>query len=418
MASSRRTKALGRRQFLHCSLCASLSALFFGCGRSDARGGSPGPVDAGGDVGAGADAGSSGCADPFVGGTMLEVLSFLNEDIPLGVRFNEGLDGRLFADLTYVDRDGPVVPNERFFIRTMFPDRLVPPSPWRIDVGGLVEAPTSLTVESDITPLSRSRGIHLLECSGNGGAAGFGMISVAEWSGVPMKELLPRLRARPEATRVLISGFDDHSRPSAGGRSTPGASWIFTFDELESSGAFLATEMNGEPLPPDHGQPVRLYVPGWYGCTCIKWVNEIRFVNEAEPATSQMQEFALRTHQAGIPELAREYQPATIDQAAMPIRIEKWRLASDEIGYRVIGIMWGGSRPTDKLLFSPKRSTKVPVDVCPPQETNATWTVWQHLWSPSAPGEYELRMHIDDPTIRTRRLDAGYYARTVRIDEV
>ena len=113
--------------------------------------------------------------------------------------------------------------------------------------------------------------------------------------------------------------------------------------------------MNGQSLNKDHGAPVRLIVPGWYGCTSIKWVNAITLVDENFLATSQMQEFAGRTHQQGVPKLARDYRPATIDQAAMPIRIEKW-FVDGRIKYRVVGILWGGSRPVKALeiRFNPK----------------------------------------------------------------
>src|SRR5438876_10787090 len=56
-----------------------------------------------------------------------------------------------------------------------------------------------------------------------------------------------------------------------------------------------------------------------------------------------MQEFATRTHQQGVAELAKDYRPAPIDQAVMPIRVEKW-LGHGKIKYRVVGILWGGSR--------------------------------------------------------------------------
>jgi len=116
--------------------------------------------------------------------------------------------------------------------------------------------------------------------------------------------------------------------------------------------------MNGQPLSRDHGAPVRLIMPGWYGCTSIKWVNAITFVDENFLATSQMQEFAARTHQQGVPKLARDYRPAIIDQAAMPIRVEKW-FVDGRIKYRVLGILWGGSRLVKALeiRFNPERTT-------------------------------------------------------------
>jgi DMSO/TMAO reductase YedYZ molybdopterin-dependent catalytic subunit len=254
-----------------------------------------------------------------------------------------------------------------------------------------------------------------MECSGNSNGGSFGLLSAADWGGIRMADVLSLIDIRPEATRVLVSGFDGHSVPSANGHSKPGASWVFTFAELAE--AFLATEMNGVPLPPDHGAPIRLLVPGWYGCTCIKWVDRITLVDESEPATAQMQEFASRTHQNGVPALAAQYAPATIDQAAMPVRVEKWQTPGG-IVYRVVGILWGGSKITSALSVRFGNEPWTPVGVCSPPTTNATWTLWSHAWRPKAPGQYAVRMRIDDPTIVTKRLDSDYYLRTVAIDEV
>lgn len=403
---------VGRRDFLHCSLCAS-GAWLLGCG-SD-----PAPMDAGTDTGVRdatpPDAGG-GCEDAFAGGTMLSLVPFVGEDIPLGTRRGQGWDGRLYADLSGVDSSERVIGNDDFYLRTFYPDLLVPPDPWTIAVEGLVDAPSALSIET-IRGLAEPQGAHVLECSGNGRRGAFGLMSAAEWTGAPMGAVLDRLTIQPRATRVLVEGFDMHSVPSVGGHSTPGASWIFTFDELNRAGAFLATEMNGAPLPADHGAPVRLYVPGWYGCSCIKWVNRIALVDEDEPATSQMMEFASRTHQSGTPALARDYRPAAMQQAAMPIRVEKWRDRDGQLVYRVMGILWGGEAPTDRLVFAPGLD-QFPVEVCPPMTQNQTWTTWQTAWRPEATGEHILRMEIDDPSIPTIRLDANYYARQLVVDEV
>ena len=87
-----------------------------------------------------------------------------------------------------------------------------------------------------------------------------------------------------------------------------------------ATGAFLATQMNGADLPRDHGFPVRLVVPNWYGCTCIKWVSQIDIVADDEPSTTQMREFAARTHQDGMPDLARDFQSPVIDLAGADLR--------------------------------------------------------------------------------------------------
>jgi DMSO/TMAO reductase YedYZ molybdopterin-dependent catalytic subunit len=262
--------------------------------------------------------GSSGalCSEDLAGATFLGTEQFLGEgETPLHTLLGAGLDGRLFTDLSVLNPNALMTPNEHFYVRTRYPDQLDPAAPWRIRIAGLVE--TELTLDLDwFHEREQSLGTHLLECSGNSLGGHFGLLSAADWHGVPLKDVLRISAVRPEATRVLISGFDQHSQPSANNHSTPGASWIFSFDQLESSGAFLATKMNGAALPPDHGFPIRLLVPGWYGCTCIKWVDQIELVDDGALATSQMNEFASRTHQPEAFELARDYLPAAIDAAA------------------------------------------------------------------------------------------------------
>jgi DMSO/TMAO reductase YedYZ molybdopterin-dependent catalytic subunit len=347
---------------------------------------------------------------------LLGIVPFADEQGALEVATGEGLDGRLYTDLAKLRADALVTPNETHYIRTRYPDLLDPSAPWKIAVTGLVEAPFDLTLDVLAAKTKRDLGPFVLECSGNGSFAGFGMLSAARWSGVLMSDVLAMVKPLSTAKRVLVSGFDGHSKPSS--RSTPGASWIFGFDELAAAGAFLATEMNGVALPRDHGFPVRLFVPNWYGCTCIKWVDAITLVDDDAPATSQMQEFAARTHQNGTPALARDYAPATMDQSAMPVRIEKWRV-NGAIAYRVAGIMWGGYRVTDKLMIRFRDDDPWSrVEPPPAHTTNTTWTFWTHEWRPSAAGEYAITLKVDDPSVPQKRLDLGFYRRRTTITQV
>lgn len=393
---------LGRRSAL--GVLAGAGAWVIGCSESDNNDGSSGT----------GIASSPALCRGIEGGAFVRTVPFEGEgpaalDVPIGA----GLDGRLYDDLSTLEIGAPTTPTSRFYIRTRYPDRLDPSAPWKIRVHGLVERETTLTLD-DLAPSIGPRGVHLLECSGNGGGAFFGMLSAAEWEGTPLLALLDAKAPRTSnATRVLVSGFDDHSQPSA--RSVPGASWIFTRAELEATGAFLATRMNGEVLPPDHGFPVRLVVPGWYGCTCIKWVNEIALVGDDEPSTPHMREFASRTMQSGTPDLARDFAPAAIDQTAMPVRVEEWRVGDRRV-YRIIGVAWGGSRPTSALAV--RMNADLPferVAFCAPPTTNATWSWWAHAFAAPRAGLYTMRLRVEEAGIRTRRLDSGFYARTVAL---
>jgi len=254
-----------------------------------------------------------------------------------------------------------------------------------------------------------------MECSGNTRMAHFGLLSSADWEGVPLAEILESTKAQVTGARVLISGFDQYEEESM--TSVAGASWIFTQEQLHSSNAFLATGMNGQPLTTDHGAPIRLFIPGWYGCTCIKWVNQIDFVSDDAPATSQMREYASRTLQTGVPALARDYQPATMCATAMPVRIEKWRVGG-KIRYRVLGIRWGGSGfSTGIEIKFDEQEEFVPVQsIEPPSGDN--WSFWSHDWIPSRTGEFTIRLRFKDEKASAKKLDSGYYDRSMKIDQV
>ena len=347
----------------------------------------------------------------LAGGDLIDTLDFADDgDIPMNTPLGTELDGRLFYDHSALSTGNVVTPTDRFYIRTRASELLDLKKPWFIKLGD-GKKQSSISAR-EIFGKSVSQGLHLMECAGNSRGAQFGMISVADWEGLPISTIFDRVSFKGGRSRVLISGFDTYASPSA--TSVPGASWIFSADDLSKSEAFIATKMNGSALTPDHGAPVRLVVPGWYGCCCIKWLNEITPVNENIEATSQMQEYASRTHQHGTPYLAREYDPALIDAAAMPIRIERWKV-SGRIQYKIIGIQWGGTQPVKSLEISFNGGADWrPVDRLD-EKTGDSWAFWAHAWSPKSPGKYRIRLKVGDPLVRTRRLDKGYYERAVDI---
>jgi DMSO/TMAO reductase YedYZ molybdopterin-dependent catalytic subunit len=347
---------------------------------------------------------------------------------PFGRLLGTGLDARLFTDLAELGAEPSaslVTPTDRFFVRTAFPATFDPSAPWSIRVGGLVKAPLDVPLRG-IEELGTSGGRYLVECSGNADQSNYGLMSVADWQGVPVHALLDRVTPSASSYRVLVSGVDDERTPSR--TSVPGASWVFSRDDLQR--AVLVTAMNGAPLARDHGLPVRLIVPGWYGCACIKWVNRLDLVADEAPLTTQMIEFAGRTHQpfdsrdlersitTGVAPRARDFVPASIDTAAMPVRVEKW-LVDGRIAYHVTGIIWGGTKPTNALAIRFKTSEPwVPVDDCPLPASTLTWSLWSHVWRPREPGRYAIVLRVTDPAIRTRRLDIFFYVREIEIDEV
>ncbi|MDP1570871.1 MAG: molybdopterin-dependent oxidoreductase [Vicinamibacterales bacterium] len=360
------------------------------------------------------------CPDAGPAGTLVRTLPLYGGRGPRPTPFGQivgrpGLDARRFTDLSQVDADRLVTPTPHVFVRTTAPAALgARPMPWTIPVAGLVESPSALAAASLIAR-AQPMGVHLMECAGNSDPQNFGLMSAVAWSGVPLADVVTAARPTPAATGVLVTGVDDEAEAW---RSQPGASWVLPLADLAGLGAFLATEMNGAPLPLDHGAPVRLVVPGWYGCAWIKWVDGIQLVDAEAPATSQMHEFAARTHQPAAPGRAREYAAPEIDLAATPIRVEQ-RLVEGRTAYRIVGLVWGGAATVERLQirFGVQEEWQ-PMRLCPTPATHHTWSLWEHTWRPAAPGVYGIVLRADDRAIRTRRLDMSYYIRLVRIDAV
>src|SRR5205807_7016540 len=144
-------------------------------------------------------------------------------------------------------------------------------SAWRLDVRGLVERPLSLSLH-DLQNMPSETLVVTLECAGNG-RAGFdppiagerwdlGAVSTAEWTGVPLVEVLDRAGLAPEAREIVFRGADSGTVPEAAERIHFERS--LSIDDARSPDVLLAYAMNGEPLPVEHGFPLRLVVPGWY----------------------------------------------------------------------------------------------------------------------------------------------------------
>ena len=357
---------------------------------------------------------------PPAGGRLLRVMPLGRFDgrptPPLGTLLGAGLDARRFTDVSGLTPETLVTPTDRFFVRTAPSAAHATRGSARIRVNG--PRPFDLA-PADLVALSKPTGTHVMECSGNSDPAHFGLISAARWSGVPIGALLDRAGAASATSLVRVAGLDDGLQRTQ--TSIPGASWIFSRDDLERAGAFLATGMNDGPLPLEHGFPARLVVPGWYGCVCIKWVSNIDLLGSDERPTSQMLEFAERTHQVGpggAPTRARDYQPAVIDLAAMPVRVEQWQVGDARL-YRVVGVRWGGETRTRALTIRFRHDERyVRVEQALEPSSTTTWELWAHTWHPESPGRYQITLGVADPTIRTRRLDLFYYVREVEVDDV
>ncbi len=362
---------------------------------------------------------AAGCGDD-ARGELIRTLPLYGvgaDEVPYGQVLGRGLDARQYTDLSRLSPATLVTPTDDVFLRTTAPPDLPASDAWTVALLGPDGEPLATRPVSQLAAQATGQGTHVIECAGNSNPWNFGLMSAATFDGVRLSALLA-LAPRPAgAIGLLVTGHDHAIAETR--QSLPGASWILPLDTLSADIAFLATGMNGAPLTRDHGAPVRLAVPGWYGCAWIKWVHTLQWIGPDTRSTTQMLEFAFRTDQDGIPMRAADYVPPRIDTAAMPVRVEQRRV-DGRTEYRIVGVTWGGTAPVDRLLLRiGSRDAGRAVQVCPTgPSSNRTWSLWTHRWQPTEPGYYDLTLKAADPAVRTRRLDVSFYIRRVRIDEI
>jgi DMSO/TMAO reductase YedYZ molybdopterin-dependent catalytic subunit len=286
-----------------------------------------------------------------------------------------------------------VTPNRLFFVRNHWGVPEIDIAAWRLTIGGCVQRPIEWAYD-DLAALPERTVFATVECAGNGRSFlqqhahgvqwGAGAVGHAEWSGVPLCEVLEQAGLRPEAIEVLFEGADrgseaDHPEPMQFARSLPRAKAL-------DPDTLLALRMNGEPLEAIHGAPVRLLVPGWYGVASVKWLRRIEVLDRTFAGYFQSTKYTVRRDTPDGP------QPVIV--GPMALKSEIIRPAAGEAlglgGNRIFGVAWAGEDDVQQVEVSVEggRSWQQAELVGP--QTRYSWTMWEYLWEASAPGEYEL----------------------------
>jgi DMSO/TMAO reductase YedYZ molybdopterin-dependent catalytic subunit len=303
--------------------------------------------------------------------------------------------------------DAAIVPAGQHFVRSNFAFPALGPG-HRVAVGGAVAEPLLL----DPRTLAATRSLIVtLECAGNGrtGMAplptgepwGAGAVGTAVWSGVPLADVLARAVPRDDAIEVLVEGAD-RGAPDEGGAAIPFARSLPIAEAL-SRDVLLATEMNGSPLPLEHGAPLRLVVPRAYGMASVKWVARIEVL--ARPFDGHFQRARYRLIDARG--AARELGPMRVKSlivapaagATVPrgsARVWGWAWSGGGEVVRVELAVGGGERWVDATLepsFGPH-----------------AWRRWSAEILVERPGRHVLRSRATDATGATQPARAEWNA--------
>ena len=189
-----------------------------------------------------------------------------------------------------------VVPNDLFYIRNHWTDcPEIDINTYRLVVDGEVETPLSLSFD-EVLGMAQQRFQVTFECCGNSPVPdywakatrtgsvmemikGHGIMGNAEWAGISLKDLLARAGVKDSAVEVMFEGADHGPDETVGDPPDVTYERSLPIAKALHPDTMLAYEMNGEPLPLNHGYPLRLLVPGWYGMNSVKWLVGIHVLN-------------------------------------------------------------------------------------------------------------------------------------------
>ncbi len=267
---------------------------------------------------------------------------------------------------------------------------------WQLHVAGCVLTPLHLSLD-DIRSRERFSETVTMECAGNGRALMqprplsqpwlLEAVGTARWTGIRLSSLLEDAGLAADAVDVVFSGLD---RGIDGGVEQ-NYERSLSVDDARRSEILLADEMNGAPLLPQHGAPLRLVTPGWYGMTNVKWLSHITVLDRPFTGYQQVHSYTFRAtpDDAGTP-LSRILPRALMVPPGIPDFYTRQRVLP--IGpCRLQGRAWSGWGPiTGVDVSTDGGSTWVQADVDPPELGQWAWQSWMHEWKPSSAGEHIL----------------------------
>jgi sulfane dehydrogenase subunit SoxC len=300
-----------------------------------------------------------------------------------------------------------ITPPGLHYLLTHYDIPAIDPSTFQLVVDGLVGTPLSLDLDG-IRSRPQVSAVVTLECAGNGRAHLLPRpvsqpwlteaVGTARWSGTSLSSLLQEAGIAEDAVDVVFTGADhgiERGLEQDYQRALPVA-------EAMRDDVLLAYQMNEAPLPPQHGAPLRLVVPGWYGMAHVKWLRKITVV--AEPFEGfQMRAYRLRDtpDEPGVP-LTRIEPRALLVPPGFPDFMSRRRVVRSG-PVRIEGRAWSGWAPVSMVEVSlDGGDTWEPADLEPAQAPHS-WAHWTWTWQ-SEVGSYVLSCRATDAGGRTQPL--------------
>lgn len=307
--------------------------------------------------------------------------------------------------------DGQITANGRFYQRSHFPVPTLRADTWRLAVRGRVASRLSLSLD-DLRALPATTLTTTMECAGNGRVYlsprmpgvqwDLGAVGTAQWTGVRLRDVLERAGVEPGAVEVVLQGADCGTLTEPG--RTPGdihyARSVPLAKAMED--VLLAYAMNGRPLTPDHGFPLRAVVPGWYGMAAVKWLTTLQVTDRPFQGFFQTVDYAYWQRTDDLP-------PQLVPLSTMLVKAQIARPAPHDAvvagsSCEVTGAAWTGEGVVTRVEVSADGGASwADADFLDPAGAGV-WRRWRYSWRvPAHPGPVTLLARATDSAGRTQR---------------
>jgi DMSO/TMAO reductase YedYZ molybdopterin-dependent catalytic subunit len=277
-----------------------------------------------------------------------------------------------------------VTPNADFFIRNHFKTPTISEAEWSLEIGGTVAKPLKLSYADLLLTSSVQRPL-TLECAGN--LSGGRGVSTAVWSGMPLAALLKQAGVEAKATTVVFHGAD----AGEGEGVPPGTHFAraIPMEKAMDASTLLAYEMNGAPLPPEHGFPLRALVSGWYGMDSVKWLTRVEVSQEPFKGYFQQERYVAVQSNGERHAITRM---RVNSKFLRPLDEEEIRGKA----YRIEGVAWAGEGKISKVELRFDGKGEWQPAVLGESAVPMVWTAWSYAWNIPRADHYTIEVRATD----------------------
>ncbi len=251
-----------------------------------------------------------------------------------------------------------ITANDDFYVTSFDLTPAIDRERWSLTIDGMVKHPRSWSF-AELRQRPQTTMTATLECIGN--TVGGDSIGTAEWKGVKLNHLLNEAEVDPKSFDLVLRGADGYSDSVPASRA------------LEDD-VLLAVTMNGVPLPPDHGYPARVIVPGIYGMKNVKWLTGLELVDYDYKGYWQRQSWS---------DTALVKLSSRIDVPG-----DRERITTPQ--YMIKGIAFNGRRTIRAIEVSTDAGITWRPGTLLPARSPQTWTPWSYTWNIPKAGEYTI----------------------------